>query len=815
MPATRFRNGLGWLVPSLVLASLWIAWLRCEHASRRDFLVFDRSAAFFCPIVVPAQATAPEREAAALLAETLARAAERPTQAFPIVTERRDWRSPRGIHVGATRAAQALTMPDANLLDRTVVSRVTPAGLVLRAAHPEDTVCAASWWLEKELGAHWFIPGSLGVAVAPRDRLRLPFGTDVFTPGFASRSLGGDANWGRQNRLQRVFSHGHSMSALFRREDLQREQDLAPMIEGRKFLPAPGDSNWQPNLISPKAVAHAVERGREYFRANAGARTFAVCMNDSIHYDQSPDTMRQIEPLRYFRGRPDYSRLVFQFVNSVARELGREFPERFVSTYAYDWNEQIPDFPIEPNVVPFLTADRLMYFDRRFAQEDMNLIARWTKNGPRTVGLYDYYEGAPFVIPRLATAAIAESIVQAHKAGVRAFYAEGDPHWGLDGPKHWLAAQLLWNPQQDPASLLDTYYREFWREAAPPMREYFVLCEQAWTTQPLPTYWLKYYKDDHQHLLFPKNRRTQMRALLASAQAQTVSEVTRQRVELVRTAWGVTEAFCDFCEERDAASRLALKPVLDPAAAVAALENYATRRTALQTVYERQQRLAPLAVARLPWDEYLRNDPCGRLVRRLAQTQPSALIDDRLQPLLRATWGIERAQVLRSAGSELAMDSALAGVRLKTTFDSSTLEYTSAGAWNGRGEPFETRAIELRARAAGQGIRFGGCKQDSLFQWRQAVPGALYAATAQVRARVSPGNRTFLIVSFLDAKGNYMGVGSIDRLPVGNWNDRDNELCVLARAPQMSAQIGIGVRVLDQVDADFAEFAEISLRRLE
>jgi hypothetical protein len=71
------------------------------------------------------------------------------------------------------------------------------------------------------------------------------------------------------------------------------------------------------------------------------------------------------------------------------------------------------------------------------------------------------------------------------------------------------------------------------------------------------------------------------------------------------------------------------------------------------------------------------------------------------------------------------------------------------------------------------------------------------------------------LVSFLDKKGGYLGFGATDRLPVGDWSATERELCVVVRTPPGTTQIGLGVRALDQVNDDFAEFAEISLRRLE
>lgn len=50
---------------------------------------------------------------------------------------------------------------------------------------------------------------------------------------------------------------------------------------------------------------------------------------------------------------------------------------------------------------------------------------------------------------------------------------------------------------------------------------------------------------------------------------------------------------------------------------------------------------------------------------------------------------------------------------------------------------------------------------------------------------------TFLLMPFLDHKGKYIGIGSIDRLPVEEWN-KSVQLAVLVKAPKNARQVGLG-----------------------
>ena len=610
----------------LVAAALLLWWL--WWGSPPAFQVFD-GVRTGCAIIVPQDATRQEMTAAQLLSETLATAAGRETVHFPVRKESwwRFWAE--GVFVGETKHAKDLPLPGTTKLERPVGVGAFSRGIVIRSRWREDVVGAASWFLEKHLSARWYLPGPLGASVPRRDSLQLSLGIEIFTPSFVSRSLGlgganGEERWAAANRLQAIFQHHHSMSGLFKPEDIAQKPELAPLINWQKYAPTrPDEQEWQPNIAAAAAAPHAAGVLRRRFNADPGLLSASIAMNDSIRYDQSPATQALVGPPRYFRQKPDFSGLVFAFANKVAHELASEFPDRFVTTYAYDWTENVPAFRLAPNLVPYLTADRSQWFDPAFAAQDKDLIKRWVAAGSTVVGIYDYYEGAPHLVPRPTLYAVTQSIPYACEAGVRAFYAEAYANWGLDGPKHWLAAQLLWDAKQDPAALLDTYYREFWQEAAGPMREFHELCDKQWLEQPLPSYWLKYFKDEHQALCFPADVRLALRLKLETAGRLARSDTVRRRLEFVSAAFAVTEAFCEFNEARDRLSRLALAAALDPGAVVAAAGTMGLARGRLDGVLGHTKAKHPLAITARLLDEYTRNDPRRRALWRLLRENPA------------------------------------------------------------------------------------------------------------------------------------------------------------------------------------------------
>jgi len=728
--------------------------------------------------------------------------------------QRIDSRVPRRAPHATARVRFEVRPAGRLLLHRRVGYEVRAGEVVFWAKFEEDLPTAVSWFFERQAGARWFHPGPDGLELEAERLGRIPLGAAESEPGFASRSFAfnrpEDERWAVANRLQKIFDHSHTAADFVTAADLARHPELAPILNGVRAAAAA--QTWQPNLNPPLAVDHVANRLAEQMRRRPNRAAVAYGQNDSWRWDQSEETLAAVAPHRYFRDYPNYSNALFGFLNQVAQRLAPEFPDRFISTYAYQWTEDTPTFPVAPNVLPFLTADRSQWFDAGYRSEDQDLIRRWLAAGPRVLGLYDYYYGAPYVVPRPTLYAVREPIPFAYDAGARAFYAEAFPNWGLDGPKLWLAAQLLWAPRQDSERLLDDYYTRYWREAAEPMRRFFALSERQYLTQPPPAYWLKYYKDDHQRLLFPPAVRAELDDCLAEAERRATSPIVVRRLAIVRGAYAVADRFCRHDERRDALARLTHDPASPPEAIRVAVAQADAAREELLTAHAQLLRDQPLALGgNLPGD-YLRNDPRPRALRRLHAAGYG------VHPAAGLTAGAFAGQAPAAAGwsdpgVELLRDPMFASVMPKPVHPFIAVDWNEPSSpWWGAGEPFRTRRIEVRALPDGRrALHFAGVNQEGFAQTVPVQPGALYRGTVQVRGRVSPGNMTFLLLVCTDSSGRFTDVGHIDRLPLGDWKEWTT-LEFTLRAPPDARRLMFSLRALYQVGEDFVEFTAPSLR---
>ena len=437
----------------------------------------------------------------------------------------------------------------------------------------------------------------------------------------------GGGEWARHNNLTAPLAFSHNLNRVFPPELYASHPEYFPFVDGVRVQPAgpPGPVNWNPDLGNPEVAAHAASVARDAFKHHPDDVSFALGVNDGLIFGESPETLALVTPPRWFRGRPNFSDLVFTFMNRAAADLARTYPDKYLGALAYYWAEETPNFPVHPQGAPFLTTDRSQGYDASFEQEELALQDRWAKSGARRLGMYDYLDGFGYLIPRVHTRLIAENLRHARRAGFTDYYGEASPNWGLEGPMSWLVAQLLQDPEQSETLLLDEYYRRYFQTAAAPMRRFFERCEEQWMRQPGPPYWLKYYRDEAQAGLFPPTVCRELRGLLDEAARTAGPPEVKARVALVADAFALTERFVAFCEARNNLVRHELEGTLAGAAAAQEIQEYLRRRLRLTLYAAWLGRTQPLAMYSTKLDDFLRNDPVfGATAEVLRSVEPEA-----------------------------------------------------------------------------------------------------------------------------------------------------------------------------------------------
>ena len=344
--------------------------------------------------------------------------------------------------------------------DGFVIHTLGDKHLILAGRTPHATEFAVYRFLQKHAGVRWYFPTELGEVIPKRATFTIGTLAEREEPSFHSRLWSSAAPfdggaWDRHNLCRGRYSFHHNLLHVFPPSKLfDAHPEWYPEIDGKRRRPKDDqDHHWQPCCANAEAAKYAAGVAKKYFDANLQASSFSLGMNDtSTSGFCECAECRKLDPAdpaerKTPRGLPNYSNRFFTFVNRVAEGLSRSHPDKYLGCLAYHVTEPPPTFKVHSRVIPYLTAGRANWTDPAIREGDQKLIRQWCAKVP-VVGIYDYYYGAGFISPRIFTSLTDASLKFAHQQGVRAFYAEIYSTWSLDGPKAYVASQLLWNVNQ-------------------------------------------------------------------------------------------------------------------------------------------------------------------------------------------------------------------------------------------------------------------------------------------------------------------------------------------------------------------------------
>jgi len=407
---------------------------------------------------------------------------------------------------------------------------------------------AVSRFLEEECDARWWMPGDIGEDIPKRVFEPSRISRHIEKPSYVSRDFiviqTADGNlWKTHNAICGRISMNHALHKILGRDVANAHPEWFPPFDGKSFDPA----SWKgvlphPNFANPEVARYVAQLALDYFDAHPESPTFSISPADTSLFGDVDNYAPLVDPKTVFRSKSDLSNALFTFDNRVAELVARKYPDRYLGALAYALYENVPDFPVESNIIPFMTADRSQWYDKSFRAEDLALTEKWAHNGPRLLGTFDYYYGSPYVIPRVMLGCVEESIPALRARGLRAFFADGRPMWGFDAPKRWIASHLLWDSDQSPKTLENEFFDGFFGPASEPMHRFFAKCDEVWMNQKGSALWIKYYADADQSSLFDAATIAELRDMLNEALAiKNLPEKYLRRVRLVSETFTITE----------------------------------------------------------------------------------------------------------------------------------------------------------------------------------------------------------------------------------------------------------------------------------
>ena len=390
--------------------------------------------------------------------------------------------------------------------------RASEHTVLLAGNTPRGTLYAVYDFLY-QLGCRFFssdcsvIPKTLRLVFREQDKTEKPafesreaYWRDAFDGDFAVRnrmnSNKADISI-RQGGRMKFYNFHHSFEDLVPPDKyFDKHPEYFSMVDGQRLK-----NRSQLCLTNPDVARIAAESVKKWIRENPDCRVFSVAQNDWYNYCTCPACAAADEE------EGSHSGTMIRFVNQVADEVGREYPDVLIHTFAYQYTRKAPRF-VRPrdNVIV-----RLCSIECCFAhpldgslREPLNApvpeekhpqcaalhetaflddLRAWSRITPRLY-VWDYVtQFHNYLMPMPNFDALDKNLRLFRDIGVKGVLEQGNFSHGGGGHlaelEAYLQARLMWNPDEDMESLMMDFLRGYYgTPAAPLVREYIELWQK-------------------------------------------------------------------------------------------------------------------------------------------------------------------------------------------------------------------------------------------------------------------------------------------------------------------------------------------------
>ena len=498
--------------------------LQTAVGNAADGVTIARNSKAACVIVQADNATESEKFSAKELATFLKRVtgAEFSVVAEPSLTDDRASR----IYVGWTGYAARLGINPSTLGEEEWVIRTIDDDLVLTGGRPRGTMYAVYEFLEDHVGCHWLdrktelIPSKPTLEVGPLDiqakphfwqrQLHSPTGSPddhwlflVRNKNYRYDFKGRDAdNFFPKEAFSRLASPRTSIHSFWKfvngNDWFETHPEYFSLVNGRRVPALSGAGPGQLCLTHPDVLRLTVAKLREFIEADrAELRSRAGESSDGkshefpyVYWITQSDVYRahcECENCQAIATREGgESGPLVAFLNAVAKDIEKDYPDILVGTLAYNLTSTPPKH-IRPrnNVLigwcdVYSKVDGIRPLTHPMNAQNYAEITGWGKVAPRLAIGDDYWTALSyykyFPTPYAMIDCVAKDIQLFADQGAETFFAETADYMDASQQfiplKFWLGYQLLVDPKQPVEPLITTFMDGYFGAASDSMREY-------------------------------------------------------------------------------------------------------------------------------------------------------------------------------------------------------------------------------------------------------------------------------------------------------------------------------------------------------
>ena len=490
----HIKHSAGFIFHTIFLALLFTGTFFAEAKAEKTLTLAENGETDYV-IILPADASLVQKTAARELHHFLR---EITGAEFPVVTEDSEDvdAAKKRIILGPSASSQKILgdeIRETDLAYDAILLKTAGDTLVLSGHPRRGTLYAVYTFLEDFCGCRWwtaqesFIPKKpelkippINVAYAPKLIYRESHYRGSNDAEFAARMKNNGAlrpvseEFGGKHRFQYFV---HSFYPLIPPEKYFEEHpEWFSEIGGKRTA-----DGGQLCLTNEEMTREMIENAKAALRGNPDATFISVSQNDWYGYCQCEKCAKIAEEEGSQAG------LLLRFVNRVAEEIGKEFPDVFVETLAYQYTRKPPKITRpRANVVVRLCSIECS-FAQTLAEGAQNADFRddmigWSEIAEHLF-VWDYVTNFPsYMLPHPNYHVLAPNIRFFVDHRVIGLFEQGDDHCvagDLVRMRNWMISKLLWNPDLDESELrrefISGYYGE---EFLPFFEKYFALMEK-------------------------------------------------------------------------------------------------------------------------------------------------------------------------------------------------------------------------------------------------------------------------------------------------------------------------------------------------
>ncbi len=382
----------------------------------------------------------------------------------------------------------------ASLKQDGIVIRTVGRNIIIAGGEPRGTLNAVHAFLEDTVGCRWWT--SEAEYVPKKPNLSVPDMKTKYTPQFAYR----EAYWnavngptpefctrlkvnGNANNIPPEFGGHYTIlgwchtftQLLPPSEYFAKHPEWYSEIDGRRM----GDGA-QLCLTNEEMRQELVRKALEWIKADPGAGIISIAQNDCANPCQCVNC-KAIAEREEAQSGP-----LIAFVNKVAEDIEKEYPNFLVETLAYQYTRRAPKYARpRTNVLVRLCSiecDFSKPFDTPSNATFYQDLKDWSAISPQLF-IWDYTVNfSQFLIPHPNWSALSpnDRIFAANK--VVGVFEQGDAfnkHGNFSDFKCWALAHYLWNPKSDPKKLTKTFLDGYYGPAGKYFAQYMQLMEDA------------------------------------------------------------------------------------------------------------------------------------------------------------------------------------------------------------------------------------------------------------------------------------------------------------------------------------------------